>query len=161
MINLTIDSATWGGSPITISRTEVGDVLIQGLDGGGQSDATDEIPDSAAVDHVLSRWKKQNAQSGAFALVDSLRERGLGVVAPTVRKEGKSVEPYLRLLTQSKTGVTVTAYINTDSLSVHAQKLRPVVAAVPGADVHSNGSVYFDVSDTAACLAVVDALLDM
>ncbi len=54
------------------------------------------------------------------------------MVAPTVRKEGQSVEPYLRLLTQSKTGVTVSAYINTDSLSVHAQKLRPIAAAFPG-----------------------------
>jgi len=158
-LNLALDPVAWDGSPIIISRTENGDLLIQGLS-GGRAESIDETPDDA-VTHVLDRWKKQDAQSGAFALVNALRERGLAVVAPTVRKEGKSVEPYLRLRTQSRTGVTVTAYINTDSFSVHAQKLRPLVAAVPGADVRSNGSVYFDVSDTATCLAAVDVLLDL
>lgn len=159
-LTINIDPDTWDGTAITVTRTETGGVLIQGLGRGGEQDApTDETPDASAIEEILGRWKKQNPHTGAFEFVAALKERGLGVVAPTVRKEGKDVEPYLRLLTRSQSGVTVRAYINTDSLVVSSQKLRAVAAKVPGADVRSNGNVHFPVGDQGTCMAVVDALL--
>lgn len=158
-LTIHIDPDTWDGTAVTVTRTETGGVLIQGLSGGEQNTPTDETPDASAIEEILGRWKKQNPHTGAFEFVAALKERGLGVVAPTVRKEGKDVEPYLRLLTQSQSGVTVRAYINTDSLVVSSQKLRAVAAKVPGADVRSNGNVHFSVDDQATCMTVVDALL--
>lgn len=154
-----LDSSEIGVEPITIRRTD-GGILITGTDLHLEVD-DDETPGDSAITEIWNRWQKENAGTGAFELVDTLRARGLGVVAPNIRKEGKAVEPYLRLLTKSHSGVTIAAYINTNAMIVSRAKLRPVAAVCAGADVHANGDVYFDVDDVQGCLAVVDKLLEL
>ena len=161
-INVTLDLNDTDQATVTISRTADGAVLIRKDKPvpDAESATADEQPaDDAVVASIFERWMGEDPDSGAFELVRQLRERGIGIVAPKNRVEDKNVEPYVRLVAKSASGVTVAAYVNTASMVVSRQKLRATAASAPGADVRANGNVYFDVDDVAGCLAVVDKLM--
>jgi len=139
---------------VTITQADDGSIVI-----GEQRTRPTSEPE-AQIDQIKTRWRGQNPSSGAFALVDELSELGLRIVAPLTRKD-KQVEPYVRAVGTTASGAKLSAYINTETMSISNASLLSSAASLPGADVRPNGNVHFDVDEVALCVAAIRALLKL
>ena len=154
-MNLTVELEDITDS-ITITRQEDGSVVIRR--GGSQTGVAS--PSDAGLEEILDRWRRRNATSGAFRLVEEAQGLGFDVVPPEPRAPEKKADAYVRVIDATTSGAAI-AYVNTSSMSVHATPLRGVAANLPGADVHPNGAVYFDINDVGACLDALENLRAM